>query len=377
MNAEFSLPRYGHNPNLTEIPNAVSTFPVNNSNVFLAMTIKHQRINERADSPNVLSGSDHSKKKRQRTISDSSECYAFENNRYHSNVNASASNDLSYNVNNTRSIKESTTYSPRMMTLLQSLEALDEKEQRKVNQQLTVNPSTAPPSTPFDLSTSTTQAAAALRQQNQRYPKIPQPLTARPAIHKIEERPITPVSASQAKTDPLSVTTISQFESRDVINATPAVDAPYFDTVKRAVRVAAPSASEDIASSSSLEQRRIAGAVALAAVATTCGNTSAQTPTMATNTIRNQNIPLISFPFPNKPPSATTTTYDAAHLNHSIRPLSIQEPTARQLAIHNAVHSDYKKVYKPLQRPPRLPTPHEALVVAAISTPTPATSICR
>ena len=369
MHSNFLLRDLGHNPKFATSARDVCC------NTYIAMTMKHPRDSERIDSPIVLLGSDHSKMKRQRTISDTSETRAMESKRPCSNLIANANNVAS---NNTSS-KDSNTYSPRMMALLSSLEALDDKEQRKVFPQWNVSSSNAPPSTPLNTSMSTNQAAAALLQQKQRYPMIAKPLTARPAIHKIEEHPPAPATANQANTNSSHSTTFSQVESRDAISGSPTMDPSALDTIKRAVAAAtenAVSTSEDTTASSSLEQNRIARAAALAAVAAKSASAFTHRPAVASNTIRTQNLPLFSFAFPNMPPAATTK-YDALHLNHGNRPLSTQEPTPRQLAIHNAVHSDYKKIYKPLQRPPRLPTPHEALVVAAISTATPATSICR
>jgi len=331
------------------------------------MTMKHQRDPEAVEPSAHLLGSDHSMKKRQRTMSVSSEDTAIENK--NSNINGA---------------NENSSYSPRMMALLSSLEALDDKDrdQRQIQHQWPLG-SKAAPAAPLHASVSTTQAAAALlqqkqQQQQQQHTSMGKPLVARPAIHKIEEHPPVQVSA---KTNPLAAPSTVQVESRDAPNVSPSVDSTAVDTIKRAVAAATAvtnqTASTYTAVNAALEQHRIAGA-ALAAVASKSGAVFGHSPAIASTVI---GTPLSSFSFPTIASAPSTslasTKYTLAHLNHSGRSPSLPGPTARQLAIHNAVHSDYKKIYKPLKRPPRLPTPHEALVIAAISTAAPTTSVCR
>jgi len=357
MNARFRPPQCGHNSKSTATGNDIR---IRNTTSAIDMTMTHPRANEMVDSPIFLLGSDHSKKKRQRTISEASESCAIEFNGVNSNVYTQAktqANSIASSTfgNNSSSNNNSTTYSPRMMALLSSLEALDDYEQRQVHPQWTANSSHAPASTHFRISSSTNQAAATLLLQKQRHPKIAQPLNTRPAIHKIEEHPPTPVPRRQMNTNSLPSAVVPRVGSRKV-------DTPALDTIK---------------GSSGLEQHGITGSTALAAIAATSGGAFSYAPTIASKTNAIQNFPLIPYTFPNNPCTATTTKYGAAHWNHGNRQFSIQEPTSRQLAIHNAAHNDYKKIYKPLQRPPRLPTPYEALVIAVTSTPTPVTSTCR
>lgn len=366
MQVKFSLPRNSHNSKSTTFGRDMS------GNTYIAMKIKLPQCNKRVDSPLVLLGSDHSKMKRQRTISITSESSAIESKRHQSSVSAKANNCAS----DAMSSRESNTYSPRMMALLSSLEALDDKEQSKAVPKYAFNATNAPRSTPLNLSMSTNQAAVALLQQKQRNPTIVRSLTTRPAIHKIEDQPLSSVTTRQVNIKPLHSNTFSQPESCNVGNGSSALDS--ITRAVAAVTATTASTSEDIASSLSFEQNRIAGAAAdLADVATKSETAFTHRPTIASNTIETQNLPLIPFAFPNMPPTSSTMKYGAVHLNHVNRSFSKHEPTARQIAIHNAVHSDYKKIYKPLQRPPRLPTPREALVVAATSTATPATFVCR
>lgn len=375
MHARFQLPHYGHNSKLSAsgkgIRNVASTFPSDRGKIYIDMTMKHPRGNERVDSPVVLLGSDHSKKKRQRTVSEASESRAIEFSGYISNGSAKA-NNISNTTNGTNGAfsQSSKTYSPRMMALLSSLEALDDQEQRQIHPQQTINSSQAPPSTPLSISSSTNQAAATLLLQKQRYPKVAKPLTARPQIHKIEEHPPTAVSGSQFNTNSLHSITTTNVGSGDALNESPTIDTSALDTITRAVAAATSvSTSEDTASSLTLEQHGTAGTTPLTVLAAQSGGAFSHVPTVASKTIGIHNASLIPYIFPNNPSTATTTKYDAANLNHT--------NTSRQLAIHNAIHNDYKKIYKPLRKPPRLPTPHEALGFAAISTVTPATSTCR
>lgn len=340
------------------------------------MTMKHQRDPEAVEPSAHLLGSDHSMKKRQRTMSVSSEDTAIENKNSNINGATKASVEATFS-------KEIGAYSPRMMALLTSLEALDDKDQRQFQHQWPHGSAKAAPAAPLHASVSTTQAAAALLQQKQQqqYTSMGKPLFARPAIHKIEEHPPVQVSASQAKSNPLAAHAMVQVESRDASNVSPSVDSTAVDTIKRAVAAATAAtnhtASTYTAVNAALEQHRIAGA-ALAAVASKSGTVFGHSPAIASTVI---GTPLASFSFPAIASAPSTslasTKYSLGHLNHGGCSPALQGPTTRQLAIHNAVHSDYKKIYKPLKRPPRLPTPHEALVVAAISTAAPTTSVCR
>jgi hypothetical protein len=326
------------------------------------MTMKHPRDNDGTDSSIFLLGFDHSKMKRRRTMSDDSGSSAIENK----NVSYTSKTIM----NNTSSMKDSIADSPRMMALLSSLEALEDNEQRQTQRQWPHSYTMTPPEIPLNSSAYTTQTAAVLLQQKQQHSKIGKPLIARPTSHSIEEHHPVQVPASQAE------------KSRDTPNQSRAIETLTIDTIKRAVAAATATttfennASTFKAVNAALEQHRIAGAVALVAVASESGAAFGHSPTITSTVIETQNRPLGSYLFPIIPSTAATNASSAKY-NHRNRSLPIHGPSARQLAIYKAVHSDYKKIYKPLQLPPRLPTPHEALVIVAVSTATPTASACR
>eukprot|EP00537_Pseudo-nitzschia_pungens_P006625 CAMPEP_0172363532 /NCGR_PEP_ID=MMETSP1060-20121228/6863_1 /TAXON_ID=37318 /ORGANISM="Pseudo-nitzschia pungens, Strain cf. cingulata" /LENGTH=348 /DNA_ID=CAMNT_0013086285 /DNA_START=246 /DNA_END=1292 /DNA_ORIENTATION=+ len=345
--------------------------------------MKHPRDDE--DPPLMLMGSDHSKAKRPRTDSDASESSAIENKSNIVNANSSAFYNLGFHRN--AEIRKEITHSdssssPRMMALLYSLD--DEARQLQLQhnwpQPTASNPVPAPAPTP--VSASATQAAAALlHQKNEQQAQTTefryhQPLSARPLVHKIKE--VSPTLEAQN----------SQPGSRDSPAPSLAPSPSTLDSIKSAVAAAAAAAATastqdnsvtTAAVNTALEQHRIAGAALAAAKTGVSATRSAPSATSVAQAgsfgRRTPNHPLHAFSFPTHTLASggviSSTRYDATHLHHGSRPHSIRGPTARQQAIHNAVHSDYKKIYRPLQRPPRLPTPQEALVIAAISTATP------
>jgi len=297
-----------------------------------------------------------------------SESSATENRSCHSNTGTSSIGNPSKKVTKSGTFgPETSTLSPRMIALLSSLEALEDSQQQQIKQQWplgsTNTSAPTPPTISLNSPASVSQVVSTLLKQKQYRPTIGQPLTARPAIHKIEEHPPAQVSAS----------TKAQVESRDVSNRSPSVDNAAINTIKRAVAAASATSFEHNASAytgvnAAFVQHRIAGAGALAAVVPKSSAAFLHGHPI-TSIAGAQGAPLGSFSFP------TTTKYGISHLNHTN--CSATTLSARQLAIRTAVHNDYKKTYKPLKRPPRLPTPHEALVIAAISTAAPTASACR
>jgi hypothetical protein len=393
MHSKFAFPQTRHNLEFDSSVkgtrhDSISALPRSQSNTYIAMTMKHPIDNEGTDSSIFLLGFDHSKKKRQRRMSDDSGSSAIEKKSCNSNAASSVSYTSQNIINKTSSAKDSIADSPRMMALLSSLEALEDNEQRQSQRQWPHSSTITPPAIPLHPSVSTTQAAAVLLQQKQQQYSKMGPLIARPTIHSIEEHPPVQVPANQANTSTTSYTTTVHDESRDTPNQSRAIETIAMDTIKRAMAAAtAPSTFENnntstyTAVNAAFEQHRMAGAAALAAVASNCGAVAGPSPAITSAIIGTQNQPLGSCLFPRIPSTAATNgssaKYNAAHLNHMNRSIPTQGPSARQLAIYKAVHNDYKKIYKPLQRPPRLPTPHEALVIAAISTATPTASACR
>ena len=334
MHSKFAFPQNGHN---LEFDSSVKgtrydsniVLPRSQSNTYTAMTMKHPRDNDGKDSSIFLLGFDHSKKKRQRTMTDDSGSSAIQSKSCNSNAASNVSYTRKNIMNNTSSADDSIADSPRMMALLSSLEALDDNEHRQSQRQWPHSFTMTPPAIPLYSSVSTNQAAAVLLQQKQQQHSKMGPLIARPTIHSIEEHPPVQVPANQANASKTSSTTSVQAQSRDTPNQSRAIETIATDTIKRATAAATAmstfennNASTYTAVNAAPEQHRIAVAAALAA------------------------------------------KYNAAHLNHRNRSIPTQGPSARQLAIYKAVHNDYKKIYKPLQRPPRLPTPHEALVMA-------------
>eukprot|EP00533_Pseudo-nitzschia_delicatissima_P012368 CAMPEP_0197274114 /NCGR_PEP_ID=MMETSP1432-20130617/12211_1 /TAXON_ID=44447 /ORGANISM="Pseudo-nitzschia delicatissima, Strain UNC1205" /LENGTH=336 /DNA_ID=CAMNT_0042739873 /DNA_START=51 /DNA_END=1061 /DNA_ORIENTATION=- len=336
--------------------------------------MKHSREDDRAESSIGLLGYDHSKKKRQRIMSLESESSATENRSYHSYTGTSFIGNPSKKITKSSTPgPETSALSPRMIALLSSLEALDDSQQRQIKQQWplgSTNTSTpTPPTIPLHSSTSTNQVVSTLLKQKQHSLTIGQPLTARPAIHKIEEHPPAQVSAS----------TKAQVESRDVSNHSPSIDNAAINTIKRAVAAASATSFEHNTSAytglnAAFVQHRIAGAGALATVVPKSSAAFLHGHPITSTIVGAKGAPLGSFSFPTTT-AVSAAKYGISHLNHTN--CSATTLSARQLAIRTAVHNDYKKTYKPLKRPPRLPTPHEALVVAAISTATPTASACR
>jgi len=298
--------------------NSVTTFPESNSKIYIAtMRMKNPRID------NVLLGFDHGVKKRQRTMSEASESSAIENDNKSSN-NADRS--------------------PRMMALLSSLEALDDKGpqqpiQPAIQQQWPLNPAkTAPlPASHYNHSIKATLSA---QREYKNPPTIGQPLNARPSIHRIEER-LPTQSAPQITV---------QAERREAT-----ANASALDILQRTV-VAAQEELRNVNSNNSfkraLEQQGI-----------------------AKNSIANGSVPQYSSPTFAAPTTSMANSRVYSHLpNHASSTLPHAPPTARQMAIHNAIHSDYERVFKPLKRPPRLPTFHETLMLTALSTVAQATT---
>jgi len=343
------------------------------------MTMKHPRNEERLETSIGLLGSDHSKK-RQRTLSVGSESSSTENRSCNSNSIGNPSKKV---IQSTVQGPNTSSLSPRMIALLTSLEAIDDTQQRQIKQQWplgsskTSNPTA--PTIPAPSSASTHQMVSTLLKQKQNSRTIGQPLTARPAIHKIEEHPPVLVSTS----------TKAPVESREVSNQSPSVEKAAINTIKRAVEAASASATAGTSIeqnvpaytglNAAIVQHRIgAGAGALAGVVPKCSTAFLHGHPIIVGA---KGTPLASFSFPTLPgaasPSVSSAKYGISHLNHSTGSLNALRPSTRQLAIHTAVHNDYKKIYKPLKRPPRLPTPHEALVIAAISTAAPTASACR
>ena len=157
----------------------------------------------------------------------------------------------------------------------------------------------------------------------------------------------------------------SQIESCDVPNQG-ALNTEAMNTIKRAVAAATATSFENNASTYST-------AVNAALAHHQAYHSPVFHPGLA---IRNQGLPLASYSFPTLgAPGAAK--FGLSHLGHRNTAATAVAPSARQMAIHSAVHPDYKRIYMPLRRPPRLPTAHEAMVVAAISTAAPATSVCR
>eukprot|EP00531_Pseudo-nitzschia_arenysensis_P015800 CAMPEP_0116124436 /NCGR_PEP_ID=MMETSP0329-20121206/5279_1 /TAXON_ID=697910 /ORGANISM="Pseudo-nitzschia arenysensis, Strain B593" /LENGTH=343 /DNA_ID=CAMNT_0003618415 /DNA_START=232 /DNA_END=1263 /DNA_ORIENTATION=+ len=343
------------------------------------MRMKHPRDDERVETSLALLGSDHSKKKRQRTLSVGSESSSTENRSCNSN---SIGNPSKKFTKSAMPVPESSSLSPRMIALLSSLEALEDSQQRQIKQQWPLGSTKAsaptPPTIPVNSSASTNQVVSTLLKQKQNRLTVGQPLTARPAIHKIEEHPPVQVSTS----------TRAPVESREMSNHSPSVEKAAINTIKRAVAAASASATvgasfEHNASgytglNAALAQHRIAGAGALASVVPKSGASFLHGHPIIVGA---KGAPLAAFSFPTLPgattSSVTSAKYGISHLNHNNGLASALRPSARQVAIHTAVHNDYKKIYKPLKRPPRLPTPHEALVIAAISTAAPTASVCR
>lgn len=317
------------------------------------MTMKHPR---EEDTCIELMGSDHSKSKRQRTLSVGSESSSIENR----------NTPVNSNVTPKPLVAEDNGLSPRMMALLSSLEALDDKQQRQIKQQWPLGSTRVtmqtPPAIPQPSAASLSPAVSALLQQKQHV--LGQPLTARPAIHKIVEH------------DPVRLLTkaSSQIESRDAPNQG-AVNTEAMNTIKRAVAAATATATsfENNASTYSTAVNAALAHHQAAALTAAATHSPVLYPALA---IRNQGLPLASYSFPSLgAPGASK--FGLSHLGHRNTAATAVAPSARQVAIHSAVHNDYKKIYKPLQRPPRLPTPHEAMVVAAISTAAPAAPVCR
>lgn len=300
------------------------------------MTMKHPRDNE-----NLLLGSDHSKQKRPRTGSDLSESSSIENKSSQCNTNQqhqqhafSKPNHSSNQVSATTTT--ATTHSPRMMALLSSLEVLDDSEAQKLQHKWPRASSPSPPA----LAATAEAAAAFLQQKNyaQPVPKLQQPLIARPRVHKITER--SPVDESSAtNTNTTSAASTAAPSPETVPNTKPIAASAYQFT----------------------NYKQFAPNLATVAVPRTTHSTTTTVPSIGPKTVVVTGTvnPLDAFLFPLRTLS-NKNTIQSSHTNFPV--------TARQIAIHNAVHSDYKKTYKPLQRPPRLPTAHEALVMAAIST---------
>jgi len=210
---------------------------VSDHNSTPAMTMKHPREHENTEPSILLLGSDHSKKKRQRTMSNNSERSG------HSNAvaNQSSNNNLSNSSSTGYSGGDSSNYSPRMAALLTSLEALEDGETPQIQQQWPLGSSKVAPAIPLYPCSQTSQAAAALLKQKQQYTKMGKPLNARPSIHRIEEHP--PVEAPVARSSSNSTPDPAQVESRDVSNSPPSLEsspsAATFDAIKKAVAVAA------------------------------------------------------------------------------------------------------------------------------------------
>lgn len=335
--------------------------------------MKHPREDERVEPSIALLGSDHSKIKRQRTLSVGSESSSTENRSCDSN---SSGNPSKKTIKSYTPVPDTSTLSPRMIALLSSLEALDDSQQRQIKQQWplgsTKTSTSTPPTIPLPSPASTSQQTALLKQKEHRL-TIGQPLIARPAIHKIEEKP------------PVQVTNSSKalVEIREPSNQSPLVENAAINTIKRAVAAASATATAatPLDYSAALVQQRIARTGALAAVVPK-GNAGFLHGHPITSTIVGAKLsPLVSFSFPRLPDASTSSASSVkrgvTHLNHGNCSAIGLGPSERQLAIHSAVHSNYKKIYKPLKRPPRLPTPHEALVIAAISTAAPTASACR
>lgn len=385
MNAKFSVLSEGHNLKSRKVWRASphSNRGYSKSNFYsikntsnCKMTMKHPREDDRVESSIGLLGSDHSKKKRQRTLSLGSESSAAENRSCHSNTGTSSIGNPSKKITKISTPgPETSTLSPRMIALLSSLEAMDDSQQRQIKQQWplgsTITSTPTPPTIPLHSSGAANQVVSTLLKQKQHRLTVGQPLTARPAIHKIEEHPPVQVSAS----------TKAQVESRDVSNHSPSLDKSAINTIKRAVAAASATSFEHNASAytglnAAFVQHRIAGAGALAAVVPKNSAAFLHGHPITSTMVGAKGGPLGSFSFPTTT-AASAAKYGISHLNHTNCSAATLRPSARQLAIRTAVHNDYKKIYKPLKRPPRLPTPHEALVIAAISTATPTASACR
>lgn len=364
MDAKFALPQHRHDLEFAVsgkgIHHSVSFCPSNDLGTRTIMTMKHPRDNDGVNYSIVSLGSDHSNNKRQRTTSKTSES---------SDINAVANANINTSKtfgNNSTSENEVSTYRPRMTVLLSSLKALDYNKQRQILQQCSLDSTKTSPAISLHPSTSTIQAPTFLFQQKQRHLKMVQPLIK--------------VPASQAKANTLSTTTIAQVESRDAVYQSPAVDTAAIDTINISMAAATAATTFENNATTYTSVKTTLGQHRMV-VAVRSGVVFSHRPVITSSIIGTPNFPLSIFPIP-KIPSTTarntlTTMHNAAHLSHRYRSFPIQGSTARQLAVHDTIHSNYKKIYKPLQRPPRLPTPHEALGIAVISTPTPTTSACR
>lgn len=328
--------------------------------------MKHPRDDERMKSSIELLGSDHREMKRQRIMSEGSEISSTENRSCYSNIpantNNSSCNPKKKIINNAMAGIESSTMSPKMMALLSSLEFLDDNKQRQIKQQWPLGPTKASiPVIPNPFSIPPNQLVSTFLRQ-----KHGQPLIARPAIDKIEERP--PVKVSNSAT--------AKVESRDTPDHSSLVDNVAINTIESVVAAAAAAATTttgttfETAVNAALAQHRIAtsAASAFSTVTSDGGVSFLRSPAVASTAIGTQSFPLAAFQFPAFAGATTSNAlsvkYGISHLNHKKTLI----PSAREIAIHNAVHNDYKKIYKPLKRPPRLPTAHEALIIAAIST---------
>ncbi len=356
----LSLPRKRHNYEIGQTQIAIPlSQPVGlqfqpsaftNSQSSTNMMMKHARDD---DVSTGLLGSDHSKSKRQRTFSEGSESSSTENRSHHSNSMVRS------NVTTKQVEAGSSELSPRMMALLSSLEALDDKKQGQIKQQWPLGSSRAsmqtPPAIPQPSAATLSPVVTALLQQKQH--SLGQPLTARPSIHKIEEH--YPAQASM------------QFESRDASNQA-SVNTETINTIKRAVAVATATTFENNPSTYSTAVNAALAHHQAAALTAAAKNSPVFAPALA---LRSPGLPLASYSFPTL--GAPAAKYGLSHMAQRNAAATPVRPSARQVAIHNAVHNDYMKIYKPLQKPPRLPTPHEAMVIAAISTATPAASVCR
>ena len=329
--------------------------------------MKHPRDDERIKSSIELLGSDHREMKRQRIMSEGSEISSTENRSCYSNIpantNNSSCNPKKKIINNAMAGIESSTMSPKMMALLSSLEVLDDNKQRQIKQQWPLGPTKASiPVIPNPFSIPPNQAVSTFLRQ-----KHGQPLIARPAIEKIEERP--PVQVSTSAT--------AKVESRDAPDYSSLVDNVAMNTIESVAAAAAAATATattgttfETAVNAALAQHRIAtsAASAFSTVTSDGGVSFLRSPAVASTAIGTQNLPRAPFKFPTFAGATTSNAlsvkYGISNLNH--RKTLMQ--SAREIAIHNAVHNDYKKIYKPLKRPPRLPTAHEALIIAAIST---------
>lgn len=361
-----SLPRKRHNFEIGQtqiaIPPSLSN-PVRlqfqpsafaSSHTSTKMMMKHARAE---DTSAGLLGSDHSKSKRQRTLSEGSESSSTENRSHHSNT------PVNSNVTTKHIGAPNSELSPRMMALISSLEAVDDRQQRQIKQQWPLGPTRVsvqtPPAIPQPSAAALSPAVSALLQQKQH--SIGQPLTARPSFHKIEEHPPVQMHARAS----------TQVESRDATSQA-SVDSEAINTIKRAVAAATATTFENNPSTYSTAVKAALAHHQAAALTAAAKTSPVYAPALG---LRSPVLPLAAHSIPTL--GAPALKYGISHLGHRTIAAAGLGSSARQVAIHRAVNNDYQKIYKPLQKPPRLPTPHEAMVIAAISTATPAAPVCR